>query len=55
MKQLDCIRKVFRSMVVCIGHALESSMNTIFGAREEYRISWNLFMEVEPLNQIFNS
>ncbi|KAG5746834.1 hypothetical protein H9Q70_010483 [Fusarium xylarioides] len=32
-----------------IKFALESSMDTSFGVREEYRISWELFTTVEPL------
>lgn len=31
-----------------IGRALDSALTTSFSAREEYRISWDLFLEVEP-------
>ena len=48
-KQLHRIRKAFEAMKHRIRHALESSNMTSFGAREEYRISWKLFMDVEPL------
>ncbi|KAH8656765.1 hypothetical protein BGZ61DRAFT_486537 [Ilyonectria robusta] len=46
--QLKRLRKVFQAMKSRIGFALDSSMETSFGVREEYRISWELFTTVNP-------
>lgn len=42
------LRKAFDAMKRRIDHALRSSMQTSFGAREEYRISWLLFTDLDP-------
>ncbi|KAH7187211.1 hypothetical protein DER44DRAFT_816631 [Fusarium oxysporum] len=41
--KLKRLRKVFQAMKSRIRFALDSSMETSFGVREEYRISWELF------------
>ncbi|KAK2684297.1 hypothetical protein QWA68_016922, partial [Fusarium oxysporum] len=46
--KLKRLRKVFQAMKSRIRFALESSMETSFGVREEYRISWELFTTVDP-------
>jgi hypothetical protein len=46
--KLKRLRKVFQAMKSRIGFALDSSMETSFGVREEYRISWELFTTVDP-------
>ena len=48
--KLDRIRKAFSSTAFRIKHALESSLQTSFGVREEYRISWALFIDADPTN-----
>ncbi|PVH76124.1 hypothetical protein DL98DRAFT_551354 [Cadophora sp. DSE1049] len=47
-QQLKRLRKAFEAMKYRIRHALDSSLKTSFSAREEYRISWELFMDVNP-------
>ena len=47
-KQLRRLRKVFEAMKYRIGRALDSALTASFSAREEYRISWELFLDVEP-------
>ncbi|KAF4429574.1 hypothetical protein F53441_14011 [Fusarium austroafricanum] len=46
--KLKRLRKVFQAMKARIGFALDSSANTSFGVREEYRISWDLFTVLNP-------
>ncbi|EXL64273.1 hypothetical protein FOPG_19459 [Fusarium oxysporum f. sp. conglutinans race 2 54008] len=46
--RLKRLRKVFQAMKTRIGFALDSSANTSFGVREEYRISWDLFTVLNP-------
>lgn len=46
--QIKRLRKAFEAMKCRIHHALSSSIETSFGVREEYRISWELFMHVNP-------
>ncbi|KAH7111530.1 hypothetical protein EDB81DRAFT_829133 [Dactylonectria macrodidyma] len=46
--QLKRLRKAFESMKARIRHALDASTQTSFGVREEYRISWKLFMAINP-------
>jgi hypothetical protein len=46
--KLKRLRKVFQAMKSRIGFALDSSMETSFAVREEYRISWELFTTVDP-------
>ncbi|KAL5603551.1 hypothetical protein FOVSG1_006301 [Fusarium oxysporum f. sp. vasinfectum] len=47
--KLKRLRKVFQAMKARIGFALDSSVNTSFGVREEYRISWELFTVLNPV------
>lgn len=47
-KQLTRLRKVFEAMKYRIRRALDSALETSFSAREEYRISWELFLDVNP-------
>jgi hypothetical protein len=51
-KQLRRIRKVFEAMKYRIRRALDSALRTSFSAREEYRISWELFLEVDPSTEV---
>ncbi|KFY66151.1 hypothetical protein V497_01104 [Pseudogymnoascus sp. VKM F-4516 (FW-969)] len=51
-KQLRRIRKVFEAMKYRIRRALDSALRTSFSAREEYRISWELFLEVDPSAEV---
>lgn len=44
--QLRRLRQVFEAKKYRIRHALDSSIHTSFGAQEEYRISWKLFVDV---------
>ncbi|KAK8917674.1 hypothetical protein VCV18_008994 [Metarhizium anisopliae] len=46
--QIKRLRKAFEAMKNRICHALKSSSKTSFGVREEYRISWALFVELDP-------
>ncbi|KJK73559.1 hypothetical protein H634G_11195 [Metarhizium anisopliae BRIP 53293] len=46
--KLKRLRKVFDAMKSRINYALKSSIRTAFGVREEYRISWRLFMAANP-------
>ncbi|KLP14862.1 Uncharacterized protein LW94_6637 [Fusarium fujikuroi] len=46
--KLKRLRKVFQAMKSRIRFALDGSMETSFGVREEYRISWELFTTVDP-------
>ncbi|KID81132.1 hypothetical protein MGU_11489 [Metarhizium guizhouense ARSEF 977] len=46
--QIKRLRKAFEAMKHRISHALSSSTGTSFGAREEYRISWELFIKLDP-------
>ncbi|KAF4947724.1 hypothetical protein FSARC_13898 [Fusarium sarcochroum] len=46
--KLKRLRKVFQAMKARIGFALDSSADTSFGVREEYRISWELFTVLNP-------
>ena len=50
--QLRRLRKAFEAMKYRIRHALDSALRTSFGAREEYRISWELFLDVNPSTAI---
>ena len=47
-QQLQRVRKVFQALKFRGDRALTSSLETSFGGREEYRISWALFMDVNP-------
>ena len=42
------IRKTFDAVKRQIDHALRSSLAASFGTREEYRISWELFTDLDP-------
>ncbi|KAK2667246.1 hypothetical protein RAB80_016437 [Fusarium oxysporum f. sp. vasinfectum] len=46
--KLKRLRKVFQAMKSRIRFALDGSMETSFGVREEYRISWELFTTIDP-------
>jgi hypothetical protein len=46
--QLKRLRKAYEAMKTRIRHALDASIQTSFGVREEYRTSWQLFMAVDP-------
>ena len=47
--QLKRLRQVFEARKSRLRHALDSSVSTSSGVREEYRISWKLFMNLSPL------